>query len=86
MDEQEKCGCPNRLENCPNCLIVSLDGSGHEKTCYLKNTKGDYRADIYSQVPMPVFKLRIENPKDVLHILDKESGMFKVLKDWCNLF
>lgn len=75
----ETCRCPIYLENCPECLVFSLDGSGHEPKCDSRNMKSGFRTDIYGKVPMPLLKLRIENPKDVLHVLNKTSGMFEVI-------
>lgn len=74
----ELCSCPNYFENCSQCLVVSLDGNGHSDSCRSINTKSEFRADIYGKMPMPIFKMRIENPHDVLHVLNKTSGMFEV--------
>lgn len=74
----EQCRCPSYLENCPECLVFSLDGSGHSSTCRSNNPKSSVRASVHGQISKPIFKMRIENPKDELHILNKKSGMFEV--------
>lgn len=73
----EDCENPNLWQNCPQCLAVSLDGTGHSKNCRLINTKSEFR-HIYGASPLPLFKLRIENATDTLHILNKTSGKFEV--------
>lgn len=70
---------PNQLENaprfsfgdswCANCLVVS------ERT---NDSIQNYRTNVYGQVPMSMFKIRIENPNDELYILNKTSGIFEV--------
>lgn len=71
----EVCGCPNYLENCPQCLVTSFNGSGHTSSCRSANLKSDFRADIYAQMPMPLLKMRIENPEDGVYVLNKASGV-----------
>lgn len=55
---------------CLNCLLIS------NRT--INDIIHNYRTNVYGQKPMSMFKIRIENPNDVLYILDKKSGIFKV--------
>lgn len=73
----ETCKHPNYLENCAQCLVVSSDGNGHSDNCRLINSKSTFRP-IYGQIPMTMFKLRIENPSDVLYVFNKKAGIFEV--------
>lgn len=38
-----------------------------------------YRINIYGEIPMSMFKMRIENRNDALHVLNKTSGIFEVI-------
>lgn len=77
----EDCAHPNLLVKCPECLVTSSDGSGHSNSCPIVNTISGSRMDIYAEVPLPLFKLRIENPNDVIHLLNKETGIFEKVEE-----
>lgn len=73
----DACTSPNYLVKCSNCLVVSFDGSGHEKTNSLcLEGKCRSRNEIYSTMPMPMFSLKIENASDNVYFLNKASGQF----------
>lgn len=55
---------------CPSCLVMS----NRTTNDIIKN----FRTNVYAQMPLSMFTMRIENPNDVLYILDKKSGIFKV--------
>lgn len=77
----EHCDLPNLLVKCPECLVTSCDGSGHSNSCLIVNTISGFRMDIYAETPLPLFKLRIENPNDVIHLLNKETGVFEKVEE-----
>lgn len=60
-------------EWCPNCLVVS--------DCRQERVKPiqHYRSDVYAQMPMSVFEMRLENSNDVLYVLNKSNGRFEVM-------
>lgn len=72
----ESCSCPNYLVKCSDCLVFSMDGSGHAANCERNGTKTSIEKCIYAKLPMPMFKFRLDNGQDSLHLLNKETGIF----------
>lgn len=43
------------------------------------NTIQNYRTDVYAQMPMPIIKVFIKDPRDMIYVLNKTSGNFEVI-------
>lgn len=54
---------------CANCFLVSAPAN---------DAIQHYRTNIYTQSPMPMFKITIDQQHDKLYVFDKPSGCFKV--------
>lgn len=77
--DSASCFYPSYLERCANCLVMSLDGSGHGHTCRASNLSHQ-REHIYAEVPIPIFKMKFCDPKGLLHVFDRKSGLFTPVK------
>lgn len=73
----DMCTRPKYLKKCDYCLVFSLDGSGHSNGCIAYGTKANFVTDIYVKSPLPILKMRLENPHDALYVLQKSSGVFE---------
>lgn len=76
MHKFEACVLPSNLKKCAYCLVFSLNGSGHSNGCLKAGTKSIFIGDVYAKIPVPVFKIRLENVNDTLHLLNNVSGIF----------
>lgn len=53
-----------------------MDGTGHSQKCRAGGMRSHVKENVYAQLATPLFKVRIENPNDRLHVLNKENGTF----------
>lgn len=84
----DSCGFPNYIIKCPVCLVLSLDGTGHSSQCRTVNDSraSSLRTHIYVEHPIPMFKMRVENEKDLLYMFNKFTGTFNAVNDGCHLY
>lgn len=72
---------PNLWIKCPRCLVSSMDGSGHSKSCRLQGTESGVRSNIYALKLLEMFMIRVKNQEDLLYILNKNTNAFEIVND-----
>lgn len=77
----EDCPLPNYLTKCTDCLVTSFEGRGHASSCTKMNPITSINMDIYAEKPLPLFKIKIDNPRDEIYAFNKMIGQFKVMSD-----
>lgn len=69
------CEQPNLLQKCAECLVYSMDGTGHAVSCQSYDRIVKIRTD-FTKKPSKLFAMRVGNNNDVVHILNKKTGAF----------
>lgn len=71
----------NEYRRCPECLVISTNGSGHKPPCPPLHTASLLRENIFSCEMNQMFQIRFENPNEKIQILNEEGTFMDLSSD-----